>query len=201
MINLETTAEERKSFAAMNYAAPGSFLHSFIIDFDCLLADNEAKERDYVRHHHELCDEIDKLNAELSRLKSRPTSEEVESAARTLEWQADNIRAFGLWAHDKTEVETDWRNWASLLRRLAAQGNGWRPTHRHYKGGLYRVVALGRIEADLSPVVIYDNENGETWVRPADEFNGYAFRAEGTPVLRFTTLPSPPSPPSTEDKT
>ena len=43
---------------------------------------------------------------------------------------------------------------------------------RHLKsGGLYQVIGEGKIEADLSPVVIYQNiHNRMIWVRPRDEF-------------------------------
>ena len=46
----------------------------------------------------------------------------------------------------------------------------WTPTHRHRKGGLYRLVAHGILESDRSDVVIYDDAEGTTWVRPAAEF-------------------------------
>jgi hypothetical protein len=47
----------------------------------------------------------------------------------------------------------------------------WKPTHRHLKtGGLYRVLLLGTSEADMEPVVIYDNRDGRVWVRPENEF-------------------------------
>lgn len=59
----------------------------------------------------------------------------------------------------------------------------WVPTHEHYKGGLYRVIARGRIEADLSPCVIYDDEAGNTWVRPADDFD------QTDPFVRFAAIP------------
>lgn len=63
----------------------------------------------------------------------------------------------------------------------------WKPTHEHYKGGLYRVIARGHIEADLTPCVVYDNEAGETWVRPADDFD------QADPFVRFAALPTPSS--------
>ncbi|MEJ6392608.1 DUF1653 domain-containing protein [Gymnodinialimonas sp. 2305UL16-5] len=46
----------------------------------------------------------------------------------------------------------------------------WRPTHRHKKGGLYRVLAGGIDEAERKPVVIYDDREGQIWVRSAEEF-------------------------------
>ena len=57
-----------------------------------------------------------------------------------------------------------------LLRLLGLSRAPWTPTHRHKKGGLYRVVAHGLLEADRSDVVVYDDAEGTTWVRPAAEF-------------------------------
>lgn len=56
---------------------------------------------------------------------------------------------------------------------------GWEPTHQHVKtGGLYRIVAHGLIEADLTPAVIYQaKRDGSVWVRPASEFDDGRFVA------------------------
>jgi len=44
--------------------------------------------------------------------------------------------------------------------------------YRHYKGGAYRIVGMGRIEADLSQVVVYEamRDRSQLWVRPLDVF-------------------------------
>lgn len=78
---------------------------------------------------------------------------------------------------------------AKALMAEAAAALEWKPTHRHYKGSLYRVVAEGRIEADLSPVVIYDDKEGNVWVRPHDDFHG---RDPDGVADRFVPLPTPP---------
>ncbi|MEM9709273.1 MAG: DUF1653 domain-containing protein [Pseudomonadota bacterium] len=56
-----------------------------------------------------------------------------------------------------------------------ALGRAWRPTHRHRKGGLYRLVGQGVYEPDRSPVAIYDDRDGTIWIRPLDEFNDGRF--------------------------
>lgn len=53
----------------------------------------------------------------------------------------------------------------------------WTPTHRHRKGGLYRVLTHGTLEANRSPVVIYDDADGTVWVRPTEEFEDGRFLA------------------------
>ncbi len=74
---------------------------------------------------------------------------------------------------------------AAMAAALAAADlAGWQATHRHRKGGLYRVIARGEFEADLKPCVIYDDAAGRVWVRPATEFD------DG----RFVALPPPPPP-------
>lgn len=68
---------------------------------------------------------------------------------------------------------------AELLRTLSpeakpqAAGEIW----RHLKtGGLYVVIAEGRIEADLSDVVIYRScKDGSVWTRPKEEFHDGRF--------------------------
>lgn len=90
------------------------------------------------------------------------------------------------------ELRTILLAYAVEATALPAVGD-WRPTHRHYKGGFYREIARGRIEADLSPVVIYDNEKGETWVRPAEDFDAWVTPpGRDLPLChRFKALPAP----------
>ena len=53
--------------------------------------------------------------------------------------------------------------------------NAWVPTHRHKKGGLYRLIGYGTNEADRATVAIYDDATGAVWVRNAAEFNDGRF--------------------------
>jgi hypothetical protein len=46
----------------------------------------------------------------------------------------------------------------------------WEPTHQHRKGGEYRVISEGVLEADRIDVVIYDDADGTVWVRSKTEF-------------------------------
>ena len=43
-------------------------------------------------------------------------------------------------------------------------------TWRHYKGGSYRIIGVGRIEATMELVVIYVSAVGQIWVRPLVNF-------------------------------
>jgi len=50
------------------------------------------------------------------------------------------------------------------------------PTHRHRKGGLYRLIARGRIEATLEPCAVYVSVTDDlVWVRPETEFEDGRF--------------------------
>ena len=53
----------------------------------------------------------------------------------------------------------------------------WRPTHRHRKGGLYRLLGEAVLEADRSAVVLYDDAEGTVWVRDKAGFEDGRFTA------------------------
>lgn len=52
---------------------------------------------------------------------------------------------------------------------------GWQPTHQHRKGGYYRLISYGTLEADRTAVAIYDDAVGTVWVRAAAEFEDGRF--------------------------
>lgn len=61
---------------------------------------------------------------------------------------------------------------------------------RHYKGGLYRVVGLCRIEATLETGVLYQPCQGDTdvtWMRPLTQFHDVVDTPAG-PVPRFARV-------------
>ena len=58
----------------------------------------------------------------------------------------------------------------------------------HYKGTIYEVIALGKIEATLEDVVIYKGPDGVVWVRSYDDFTAKVISSQGE-VPRFTYLP------------
>lgn len=54
--------------------------------------------------------------------------------------------------------------------------NASHPTHRHRKGGLYRLIARARIEATLEPCAVYVSVTDDlAWVRPEAEFEDGRF--------------------------
>ena len=56
--------------------------------------------------------------------------------------------------------------------------NTWHPTHRHRKGGLYRKLGEAIWEPERCLAVIYDDAEGQVWVRPKQDFEDGRF----TPV-------------------
>lgn len=66
----------------------------------------------------------------------------------------------------------------------------WQPTHRHYKGGLYRVLEVDATHSEtLETLVVYESEKGAIWCRPKEMFYG----ALGHGTKRFTPLPDLPT--------
>jgi len=49
--------------------------------------------------------------------------------------------------------------------------NDWTPTHRHYKGGLYRVLHTALHSETEEKLVIYQSADGRIWARPYDMFH------------------------------
>lgn len=163
---------------------------SRITELEQSLAASEARVVELERHRDMLKELLAEANAQHFDATMRAESaastamrDGMMEAARIAEYEADYApmpsTAFG--AHIAKAIRTR----ASSLPGGEGKA-GWQPTHEHYKGGLYRVVARGLIEADLSPCVVYDNAAGETWVRPADDFD------QTDPFVRFAALPRPP---------
>ena len=59
---------------------------------------------------------------------------------------------------------------SKVTNGLDAGSLPWRATHRHRKGGEYRVIGFGTLEADRSEAVIYDDCHGQIWIRARNEF-------------------------------
>jgi cyclomaltodextrinase / maltogenic alpha-amylase / neopullulanase len=66
--------------------------------------------------------------------------------------------------------------------------------YKHYKGKMYEVIAVGRIESDLSEVVIYkalyespDFGKDAVWVRPIKNFTEKV-NVDGKKVARFAFI-------------
>lgn len=61
--------------------------------------------------------------------------------------------------------------------------------HRHYKGGIYRVIAHATDEATGQPVVVYRSEqDGRMWVRSLENWNqvvGIGDNSDAVRVPRF----------------
>jgi hypothetical protein len=69
---------------------------------------------------------------------------------------------------------------AQLRTAHVALGSNW----QHRKGGWYTVVALGVVESDLTPAVVYRSRGGRVWIRPLSEFLDGRF--ERLPPAEYT---------------
>ena len=69
------------------------------------------------------------------------------------------------------------RVWRKLVGSAASSWppQPWIATHRHRKGGLYRAIGEAIAERDRTPVIIYDDEEGQVWVRAKSEFEDGRF--------------------------
>jgi hypothetical protein len=59
--------------------------------------------------------------------------------------------------------------------------------YRHYKGGLYELVCMATLEADLSEMVVYRAADGSIWTRPKEVFFQLV-EVEGQLVPRFAPV-------------
>lgn len=61
--------------------------------------------------------------------------------------------------------------------------------YRHFKGGKYKVLAIGQDSESLEPVVVYQALYGDhkVWVRPKEMFEGVVER-DGKTMKRFTEI-------------
>lgn len=61
--------------------------------------------------------------------------------------------------------------------------------YRHFKGGKYRLLAIGRDSETLAPVVVYQAlyGDGDVWVRPYEMFFGKVVR-DGAEIDRFREI-------------
>ena len=59
-------------------------------------------------------------------------------------------------------------------------------TYKHYKGNIYKIIALGKHSETLEDLIIYQETNGEkTWVRPYHMWNEII---DANNTLRFTLI-------------
>jgi hypothetical protein len=69
-------------------------------------------------------------------------------------------------------IDRQWLVALDGIRALAGTTKAWQPTHRHYKGDLYRVIGPVQLSEDQEvPHTLYENENGKRLARPTAMFN------------------------------
>jgi len=59
--------------------------------------------------------------------------------------------------------------------------------YRHFKGGVYEVIGIGRHSETEEQMVVYKNASGDIWVRPLDMFCEFVIH-EGVQMQRFTLI-------------
>jgi hypothetical protein len=70
--------------------------------------------------------------------------------------------------------ELGWLVWQAAVSWYQRISSAFKPTHRHYKGGLYQKLLTGWHSETQEALTIYRNEAGAVWVRPTEMFEGEA---------------------------
>ena len=59
-------------------------------------------------------------------------------------------------------------------------------TYKHYKGNIYKIIAIAKHSENLEDMVVYQSvKDGKTWVRPATMWND---EIDKNGTLRFTLI-------------
>lgn len=87
-------------------------------------------------------------------------------AGDSLDQRAKVIRKLGFFGVRSLRTEKILK----VLESYERLDEDFKPTHLHKKGRHYQVIGEGIIEETGTPAVIYKNDAGMTWIRPAEEF-------------------------------
>jgi hypothetical protein len=155
-------------------------------------AAGEGEEADRARHHMDVIlalviEVASKTSMQvfdvLDRARAEGVREGIEMAARLMEAEGDRCRDYGASLAEDALAQREYaaaatcRMAASKLRALAP-APAWTPTHRHYKGALYRVTKRGKRiwagndDRNGALVVEYDNAAGGEFALPDADFDG-----------------------------
>src|SRR3546814_637262 len=111
--------------------------------------------------------------------KDREIAREEQSHSRTIDERDAAEKALSDAYAIVTGRPPEWSNhfgYKDALDEMAdalagtAQETAWQPTHRHYKGGLIRVLHRAAMWHDMLPVIVYESEHGRVQVRLAQNF-------------------------------
>lgn len=57
--------------------------------------------------------------------------------------------------------------------------------YKHFKGGIYKVIAVGRHTERAETDIVYSDSDGAVWIRPLSQFIG---KVEHETLDRFTLI-------------
>jgi hypothetical protein len=111
----------------------------------------------------------------------RPAGETAQEIGGVMVTLAALCLAHGFDMHEagETELARIWTKVEQIRERQLTKPRqaeerlspSWQPTHRHYKGGLYRVLFEAVHTETEEPMTVYQTPDGRNWVRPAAMFN------------------------------
>ena len=108
----------------------------------------------------------------------RPAGDKDQETGGVMVTLAALCLAHGIDMHQagETELARIWTKTDEIRAKQAAKPRGaglapWKPTHRHYKGGLYRLLFEAIHSETEEPMTIYQTPDGRAWARPAAMFH------------------------------
>ena len=72
-------------------------------------------------------------------------------------------------------------NWYYYVMQIIETGK----TYKHFKGNIYKIIALAKCSETLEELIVYQSSDGKTWVRPKKMWNEIV---DDKGTLRFTLI-------------
>lgn len=120
----------------------------------------------------------DRAHALVDYVFDRPVGEKAQEVGGVMVTLAALCLAQGIDMHEAGDVELArvWTKIEQIRTKQAAKPKGsalpeWKPTHRHYKGGLYRVLHEATHSETELAMTVYEGQDGRRWARPSEMFN------------------------------
>lgn len=73
------------------------------------------------------------------------------------------------------------------MRRSTNKDRKMTVRYRHYKGGIYEIVCEATMEADHTPMIVYQSTEGKVWCRPKASFFE-SIEVDGVRIQRFEEI-------------
>ena len=82
-------------------------------------------------------------------------------------------------------IATSQNVWKKRIYKNKMQNIEVGKTYRHYKGNIYKIIALAKHSESCEDMVVYKSHKGDIWVRPRSMWNEIV---DNKGTLRFTLV-------------